>query len=434
MPELRIDRLAFGGSGVGRISGKACFVPYAAPNDLLEVAFTKSKKSYDEANILQILHGSESRIEPPCHCFGECGGCNWQHISYEEQCRQKEQIMQDALWRGARIDHNLVNPVIPSSPPFNYRRRIQLKLNFTAGILCIGFYRPGSHYVVDINDRCLLAHESLNAVLPHIRSIIMDCKEPDKVSQVDLGCSENGDVAAIFHYIGTEIDLFSARLIASSCCINILKTVAIQTTRKNICTILSGIQTLHYSLPSTNNDIILQFSPDGFSQVNFQQNRAVAAYILGLCALVNPDSILDLYCGNGNFSLPLAGMVNRISGFECFEKAVMLANGNAKRNGLNNANYYCLDSSAAVDKFINEGQHVDLVIIDPPRNGAADVTSRLSKIGASSVIYVSCDPMTLARDISILLNTGYNVVQVQPFDMFPQTYHIENVVYLTAKQ
>ena len=434
MPELSIDRLAFGGAGVGRNCGKACFVPYAAPGDQLEVSITKSKKSYDEARIVEIRQGSALRTSPPCPFFGECGGCNWQHVTYEEQCHQKEQIVKDSLWRGARVDKDLIRPVIPSNPYYNYRRRIQLKLNFSNGRQCMGFYRPGSHYVVDINDSCILAHESLNSVMPFIRTVVRACKDREKVPQVDLSSSENGDVAAVFHYIGNHIDQFSADLRAATSCAGNLQSVAIQTGRKNSFRILSGKQTMHYSLPTVIGDITLQFAPDGFSQVNFAQNRAVATFISDICTKVKPDRILDLYCGNGNFSLPLASMVKTITGFENFDKSVALANNNAINNGLHNAKYLCLDSTEAVEQFAQQGQQFDLVIIDPPRDGAADVAANIHKTGAASIIYVSCDPMTLARDISILQKTGYKVLQVQPFDMFPQTYHIENVVHLTANQ
>lgn len=288
--------------------------------------------------------------------------------------------------------------------------------------------------MVDINDSCLLAHDSLRAVLPYIRTVVMACNEPDKVPQVDLSSSENGDVAAIFHYIGNDIEQFSAGLSAAASSSGVLKSLAVQTGRKNSFKLLSGNKTMHYSLPSVQGDITLQFAPDGFSQVNFQQNSAVSAYINNLCAKVKPNSVLDLYCGNGNFSLPLASLVNSISGFENFEKSVALANENAVRNGLNNAQYFCLDSTAAVESYAQQGRVFDFVIIDPPRTGAADVSASIHKTGASAVIYVSCDPMTLARDLSILQKTGYIVVEVQPFDMFPQTYHIENVVYLKANQ
>lgn len=432
MPELSIDRLAFGGAGVGRNNGKACFVPYAAPGDLLDIAVTKSKKSFDEADILRILQGSSKRITPPCPFFGTCGGCNWQHIAYEEQCHQKEQIVKDALWRSARVDQEFVRPIIPATPHYNYRRRIQLKLDFFAGRQSIGFYRPESHYVVDINDRCLLTHESLNAVLPYLRTVVLDCREPDKIPQVDLISSENGDVAAIFHYTGNDIDRFSARLSTVVNGAEALKTLAVQTGRKHDFRILSGIETMHYSLPVDNEAITLQFAPDGFSQVNFQQNRAIAAFIHNICAMVKPDNVLDLYCGNGNFSLPLASKVKNITGFENFDRSVALANKNAQMNGLQNAKFYSMDAAAAVEKYAQQGQSFDLVIIDPPRNGAADVAASIHKTGAASVIYVSCDPMTFARDLSILQRTGYIIDQVQPVDMFPQTYHIENVAYLTA--
>lgn len=429
MPEVTIEKLAYGGSGIGRISGKACFIPFSAPGDHLSVSIQKSRKSYDEARIDRILTRSMHRVDPPCNYFGICGGCGWQHISYEEQLVQKTAIVSDALWRGARIEAESVRPTIPSKCHYNYRRRIQLKVNFSNGNLSIGFFRQGSHYVVDIADYCHIAHRTLNNVLPAIRSLLAGCGEPDKVPQVDLSCSKTGKVAAIFHYIGRNVESFSERVSTNPNCIDIIK---VQTGRKSSLRHLKGDDSLEYSLPSPKGDLNAHFAPEGFSQVNFEQNSTIAADVNEYCRKLKADSVLDLFCGNGNFSLPVAGFTLKVTGFENFSRSIEMAKKNSKINSISNAEYHCLDANEALDQLKRENLRFDLVILDPPRTGAAELASRLYETGATSLIYISCDPQTLARDLSILVNTGYKVSYVQPYDMFPQTYHIETVVYLES--
>ena len=429
MPDVSIEKLTYGGSGIGRISGKACFIPFSAPGDQLSVSVLKSKISYDEARIDRILTPSDHRVTPPCKYFGVCGGCGWQHVSYDEQLIQKTAIVSDALWRGARIGAETVRPMIPSLSHYNYRRRIQLKVNFINGRLSIGFFRQGSHYVIDIADYCHIAHRSLNNVLPAIRSLLNDCGEPEKVPQVDLSCSETGSVAAIFHYIGKNIERFSERVSTNIHCIDIIK---VQTGRKSSLIHLKGEDSLEYSLPSPKGDLNVHFAPEGFSQVNFEQNRNIAADITDYCCKFRPDNVLDLFCGNGNFSLPIAALTSQVTGFENFSRSIAMAKKNSTINRISNAAYYCLDANEALDQIKREKLQFDLAILDPPRTGAAELSSKLYETAASSVIYISCDPQTLARDLSILQHSGYKVSCVQPFDMFPQTYHIETVVYLES--
>ena len=433
MPKLQIDRLAYGGSGFGRLDGKACFVPYTAPGDLAEIRIEKDKSSYCEGVLEELLSSSPQRILPRCQLFGSCGGCNWQHISYREQAGQKEQIFADTLWRSARVDREKIKPILTAFAPFRYRSRIQLKVNYAGGRISLGFHRRASHHVIDINDCCEIAAEPLNLAMPAIRELILSAPEPEKISQVDLASSADGSVSALFHYVGSFPESLAIHLARAENSLPMIHSVTVRAGRKNSSSHVYGLQRLKYNVPGANGEELeLYYLPDSFSQINFAQNRVIVETLRDLAAAVSAVSVLDLFCGNGNFSLPLAGMVRKIVGFETSEKSVSTAKYNAAVNGIDNARYICMDSAAGLDKLVRDKELFDLVIMDPPRTGAADVSRKVSKSGASHLLYVSCDPPTLGRDISILEKSGFEVISIQPVDMFPQTYHLESVTFLKA--
>lgn len=433
MTTITIDRLAFGGAGFGRIDGKACFVPNTAPGDVAEIELTYNKKSYSEGVLKEITIPSACRILPSCPVFGVCGGCNWQHITYNEQCIQKERIFADTLWRAARVNADKIKQLLRAESQYAYRQRIQLKVSYTAGKLSVGFYRQGSHVVIDIPDHCTIAIPALNASIAEIRSLILSSREPEKISQVELIASPGGQVTAIFHYNGHDLQNFAMRLAAAENNLVSLQGINIMSGRNKLPQHLFGPELLTYRLPSCNGDTLeIDYSPAGFTQVNFSGNRAIVAALLDFCASIKSAAILDLFCGNGNFSLPLARNADKIVGIESFAKSVLLAEQNARKNGLENARYFCMDSMQGLEQLVSAGEFFDLVVIDPPRSGAADVARIIYRSKATHVIYISCDPPTLARDIDILQKNGYQVLYVQPVDMFPQTYHIESIAFLQS--
>lgn len=433
MPELCIDRLAYGGSGIGRLDGKACFVPYTAPGDRIDVRIEKCKASYSEGVMTGLLSPSKERISPPCPVFGICGGCNWQHIKYEEQCAQKEHIYIDTLWRTARLEKERINPIKKAANPFGYRQRIQLKVNYSCGRLSLGFNRKSSHFVVDIGNRCAIAVNPINLAIPEIREIIASFKEPDKIPQVDLAAAADGSVAALFHYIGSATAEFADHLNLRFNAAGNVHSVSMQTGRKNTYRHIRGVEKLKYSLPDmAGKGLELFYSPDSFSQVNFAQNEIMVQTLLDFCSSISTESVLDLFCGNGNFSLPLAAMADKVLGLESVAKSVDMANYNVQMNGIGNSQYNCMDSAAGIEDLVENGRLFDLIILDPPRAGAAEVAKNVHRIAAQHLVYISCDPPTQARDIATLKNNGFEVIHAQPFDMFPQTYHLESMVFLRA--
>jgi len=428
---ITIERLAFGGAGFGHLDGKACFVPFAAPGDKARIKIIRQKRSYCEGELLELLEPAACRISPPCPIFGVCGGCNWQHIAYPEQLAQKENIFADLLWRIGRVERDRLQPIVGDPNGYGYRSRIQLKVRWVAGALIMGFFRHGSHFVVDLPDHCPVAHPAINGILPELRSLLLVCPEPDKIPQVDLMCGENGETAAIFHYIGRRPEEFRRFLQHELSALPSLKGVLLQSGRKDTLELVDGIDSLSYQLSSIRHKkLSMNFTAGGFAQVNYRQNRALLATVCEWSALTGNERLLDLYCGNGNFSLPLADSTGSLVGLENYAPSIRDAQRNAKAHGLENTRFICTESTVGVQELLAGGERFDLLLLDPPRTGAGEALRQVQDIAPKRIIYISCDPATLARDISLLNKSGYNVAACRPFDMFPQTYHLESVTLL----
>lgn len=211
MSEARvsIEKLAFGGSGVGRIDGKVCFVPYSCPGDELLVRITAEKRSYLNASIIDIIIPSSRRVTPSCPLFGRCGGCDWQHVDYDCQLEAKRSILADALWRGARVPVELVRETIASPLRYGYRSRVQFKLHGRSQRLQIGFFRQGSHFVEDAPAGCPIALPVINQALQRLREVLAEFPEPDMIPQINIDCGDHGAVA-IVNYIGRDADRTAA--------------------------------------------------------------------------------------------------------------------------------------------------------------------------------------------------------------------------------
>ncbi|MBK5275448.1 MAG: class I SAM-dependent RNA methyltransferase [Desulfuromonadales bacterium] len=430
-----IDSLAFGGNGVCRINGKVCFVPFSCPGDELRIAITAEKRSYQLARIVEVLVPSPSRVTPPCPVFGSCGGCSWQHIDYAQQLLAKRQILADTLWRGARVDGDLVRPVLPSPSQYGYRSRVQFKLHTAADKLRIGFFRNNSHTVEDVGQGCAIALPVINQALSSLRAVLALFPEKSVIPEISINCAENGAVAVI-SYNGRDSAAAAAFFREQRADLLPLSGLFLDTGRKTGLQNLYGDEQLTYTLPAVKSEgqpCRLSYRPDGFSQVNQDQNRAMLEVVRRLAAFQGRESVLDLYCGNGNFSLPIARDVADVLGIEEYAGSIAAANANKLMNNIRNAEFICSDAVAGVKRLAAEGRRFDSIIIDPPRAGAAGLVQELYRLNPDRIIYVSCDPSTLARDCGLLADSGYLVRECVPLDMFPQTYHLESVTLLRKK-
>jgi 23S rRNA (uracil1939-C5)-methyltransferase len=429
---ISIEKLSFGGSGVARINGKVCFVPYSCPGDDLSVRITTEKRSYLTAAIVDIINPGLDRIVPPCPLFGSCGGCSWQHISYPRQLTEKRQIFADALWRGARVPGELISDVAPSPAIYGYRNRVQLKLHAAGDRLQIGFYRQETHFVEDACQGCPIAAPVINQVLANLRKLLLFFPEPAKIPQITIDSAEHGTVV-IVSYTGTDRDGAAEFFKHRRSELENVTGLYLQSGRKSTLWKVFEEGLLEYSLPGDSAEAppcSLAYRPGGFAQVNAAQNAALLRLVRHFADCKGHERILDLYCGNGNFSLPLAASVASITGIEEYEDSIAAACDNSWHNGIKNAEFICCDAVDGVKQLVADGRNFDVVILDPPRSGAADVLADIARLKPEKIIYVSCDPSTLARDCGMLSASGYGVMSSVPVDMFPQTYHLESVTLL----
>jgi 23S rRNA (uracil1939-C5)-methyltransferase len=429
---ISIEKLSFGGSGVGRINGKVCFVPYSCPGDELSVRITAEKRSYLTAVIVDIINPGLDRIVPPCPLFGSCGGCSWQHISYPRQLAEKRQIFADALWRGARVSSERIGDVVPSPAIYGYRSRVQLKLHAAGGRLQIGFYRQGTHFVEDACQGCPIAVPVINKVLANLRKFLPFFPEPLKIPQINIDSAEYGTVV-IVSYTGNNRDGAGEFFEYWRAVLENVTGLYLQSGRTSALRKVFGEGLLEYSLPGDSAEAqpcSLAYKPGGFAQVNAAQNTVLLHLVRRFADCKGHERVLDLYCGNGNFSLPLAESVTSIVGIEEYGDSISAACDNSWRNGVKNAEFICGHAADGVKQLVADNRNFDVVILDPPRSGAADVLADIVRLKPERIIYVSCDPSTLARDCGALSAGGYGVVSSVPVDMFPQTYHLESVTLL----
>jgi 23S rRNA (uracil1939-C5)-methyltransferase len=431
---VTIDKLSYGGAGFGRVEGKACFVPFTAPGDRARIRVTADKRSYIEGELIELLEPSLLRAVPPCPVFGICGGCNWQHLAYPAQLASKEAIFAELLWRIARVESEHILPIIPAPEPFAYRSRIQLKVSYIAGAVHIGFFRTKSHCIVDIPVTCAIVQPEINRIIAELCQLLNNSPEPDKISQVDVSSGDDGKTIIIIHFKGSSPAQLSAFLLEHKDTQRLADGMFVQSGGNPSLIKVFGIESLSYQIAENKLSGIatgrLSFSKGGFSQVNYRQNRRLIELVWSWAELTGKEKVLDLYCGNGNFSIPLAGCAKKLVGLEGHKPSIIDAKRNSELNNLTNAVFYCADAALELKKHVAAGEDYDVVVLDPPRSGAAEVVNQIHALKPRSILYVSCDPATLARDIGILRKHNYEVVKCRPVDMFPQTYHIESVTLL----
>jgi len=429
---VTIERLAFGGNGIGRINGKVCFVPFGCPGDELLVRVITEKRSYLTAGIVSVISPGPDRVTPPCPLFGSCGGCNWQHVSYSRQLTEKKLIFSDALWRGGRVPGERIGDVLPSADSYGYRIRVQLKLHAASGRLAIGFYRQGTHFVEDAAQGCPIALPVINRAIEKLRRLLPLFSELTKIPQINIDCGESGAVA-IVNYIGGDIAGAAHFFESRTTELEPLTGLYLQTGRKSTLRKIFGDDTITYSLPGAAPDqpaCLLNYRPGGFAQVNRGQNSEILRLVRLFADCRGNERILDLYCGNGNFSLPLAGSCSAVTGIEEYGDSIAAAIDNARQNGINHAEFIRGDAAAGARRLVAEGRQFDCVLLDPPRSGAAELVGDICRLKPARIIYISCDPGTLGRDCGLFSAGGYQVRTSVPVDMFPQTFHLESVTLL----
>lgn len=430
---VAIERMCYGGAGFGRVEGKACFVPLTAPGDIARVRIVKEKRSFVEGELVELDQASPLRIEPVCPAFGKCGGCDWQHLPYEEQLKQKGEIFTDSLRRIGKVQVDHILPVAGSPKRYGYRSRIQLKVGRKNGAIILGFFRTGSHDIIDLEGGCPIADPLLNTMAAELRPLLARLPEPDAIQQIDLSIGDDGRGIAVARFSGTKVQRLIERLLEARADIPSVSGLFVTAGPKGQPEPVFGIDSLSYRVPEgllpDSREVTLRFSRGGFSQVNYQQNLELVRTVWEWGGFTGKERVLDLFCGNGNISIPIAPYVAEVVGVEGFGPSIQDAAANVAANGVGNATFMVSDAGQAVRRFAKRGERFDVVILDPPRGGA-EAAGDITLLSPDKIIYISCDPATLARDLALICEKGYRVTRSKPVDMFPQTYHLESVTEL----
>lgn len=419
--QLDIDKLTVGGRGLGRHQGKAVFVPDTAPGDRVACRIVRSHRHYDEAELLELITPAAGRRVPPCPLAGACGGCQWQHLPYAVQLEWKERLFAEQLQRGGLAGEEQLLPIVAAPVEFAYRNRVQYKCRQTEGGFVAGFYRAGSHYVIDAPG-CLLPRPEIASARAALQAAVSGCPCPEALPQLDISCGDDGQVAVIAHVLPGADHLLADWL--KGLALTHGYAAALQVGRKETIRVLAADPSLLTLVGDP--PLAVTVSAGGFAQVNPEQNRRLVAAVVVAAQLTGTERVLDLYCGAGNFTLPLARRAAAAVGIEEYAPAIADARRNAAANGIANASFH----AAPADRTVHDHGRFDVVLLDPPRTGAYPVIKRLVELGPRRILYVSCDPATLVRDLQPLVHNGYRLLSSQPFDLFPQTWHVESLSVL----
>lgn len=415
--QVEIESIAFGGSGVAREGGKVIFVKGGVPRDVLEVRIIKDKGSYAEAIIENIITPSPERAEPACEVFGTCGGCQLQNLRYDAQLKEKENMLRETLRRMGGFDDLSVEPIFPSKSEYAYRTRVRLAAWYYAGRWHIGYNIGGTHRKVGITS-CPISDGPINGAIGRIASVLYSFDRPEFPLEF-VQISSDGSTA----YISLV-----ARSGKQPGALNVLaKHLGRFPETENVS--IRGRSEAEFEFELSGMKFLA--NPSVFTQSNPSVNEAIVSTVLEWAASAEGISILDLYSGIGNFSIPLAKAASKVLSVEINRFPAALARKNAEINGVKNISFVTAPSAEAVSELVQKGETFDLIVLDPPREGAKEILEGIAALSTGKIIYVSCDPVTLSRDLKRLKELGWDPRCVRPFDMFPQTYHVESVSLLS---
>jgi len=395
---LEIDALSYGPYGIGRHEGKAVMIPNTAPGDTVAARIIESKDRYDIGAVIRLIDASPARQHPPCVYVGECGGCSWQHIRYETQLKAKQRSVEDALRRIGKLDAFEMRPIIPSPLEDRYRRI----------------------------DSCLIAEAKLNEIIKPLRSFLEGLVSPVEYVEIVTG-DDSDQVVAVAKLAGAFIAQDEAaceRFVEPGSHVNGL-IFHDGDWRKTWGQTIISIRLEGY--------ICLRVDGDVFSQINREGNRIILNELLVAAEFNSEDSVLELYGGAGNFTLSIAKRVQEVVTVEGHRPSVKSGKLSAQRNGIGNVRWICSAVPAAVQQLNNRRERFSKIVLDPPRAGAKGIERSLASFDAERILYISCNPATLARDLAGLARHGYKPTMVQPVDLFPHTFHVETLAVMTRQ-
>jgi 23S rRNA (uracil1939-C5)-methyltransferase len=444
--ELRIDSLAFGGGGVSRHDGFVVFVRGGVPGDDVRARITKVKRGFAEGVVTELVGRSDARVEAPCRHFGACGGCRFQDLAYDVQVAEKERQVRDALVRIGRFSDPPLDPIVPAASQFHYRNKLEYSFTETEDGVDLGFHRAGRWDDVIGIEECLLTTDVGNAIRLAVRGWAREehlepyDRESNKGYLRHLVVREGRNTGqALVVLVTAPGERFEAGYF-----VDVLRR-------------FPEVRSIHWAINDTpaeqtnlptkllwGDDAIeeeilgLRFRvrPSAFLQTNTEMAAQLYELAREYARLTGTENVYDLYCGTGTIGLALAARARSVWGLEISEEAVACAIENAELNGIENARFFAGNVGQTIEELREQAGSPDVVVVDPPRAGlAGKALRRTGALGAPRIVYVSCNPTTLASDLQVLRDEyGYELARCCPVDMFPHTPHVESVSALTLSR
>ncbi|MCT1578745.1 23S rRNA (uracil(1939)-C(5))-methyltransferase RlmD [Oceanobacillus kimchii] len=440
---LTFEDLTHEGNGVAKIEGYPLFVPDVLPDEEAKVKVVKINKNFGFGKLLELTKTSSHRVEPTCHVH--CGGCQLQHMSYDLQLQMKQDQVHNVMKKVAHLDHVPVHPILGMEEPSHYRNKVQIPVGEKNGEVIVGFYQKRSHRILQNQDTCHIQDEAINEVLPFTRQLmnkygIQAYDEKSHRGQlrhimVRVG-HHTKDIMIVFvtktskfpekdRIIKELTEQFQVKSIVQN--VNDQRTNVVLGKKTKV---LWGENYIYDKI----GDLTFAISPKSFFQVNPIQTKVLYDKALEYANIDKDDVVIDAYCGIGSISLFLAQKAKKVYGIEVVPEAIEDAKMNAEINGMNNVEFSVGQAEKVMPKWKEQGLDPDVIVVDPPRKGCdVDFLEAMIAMKPKRIVYVSCNPSTLARDLRILEDGGFETKQVQPVDMFPSTNHVECVAELTLK-
>lgn len=421
MPELFIERQSHDGRGIARQKGKTTFVEGALTGETVMARITRKQRRFEEAVCEQVLTPSPHRISPPCEYYQKCGGCSLQHLELEQQRQVKTDALVDQLQRFGKIEDIPLQTAL-TDDPWAYRRKARIGVKWNRkGELIIGFREKGSPHLTPVRH-CAVLKPELSALLPALYQLIPELESRKTIGHLELALGEEGCALVVRHL--KTLSHRDQTLWVQWAELHQVHLYFQPEGPGSLTEADAGLaRQLHYHL----NELELAFLPNDFVQVNESVNRKMVQQALEWLAPGPDDTVLDLFAGFGNFSLPLAKVSARVTGVEGEQALVQRAQDNATANGIDNAKFYRADLGQSFKDLNWAREDYTLMVLDPPRTGAQTICQQIEQFSVQRILYVSCNPSTLARDSEILVQNGYRLEKAGIMDMFPQTTHVESM-------
>jgi 23S rRNA (uracil1939-C5)-methyltransferase len=443
--DVAFEDLTHDGLGVAKIDGFPVFVKNGLPGEKAKIKVIKVKKGYGYGRLIELHEQSPDRVAPLCPIYKQCGGCQLQHLSYEGQLRAKQKHVKEVMARIGKLENVIVHPVIGMKDPWRYRNKAQVPVGEREGGLVAGFYQERSHEIINM-DACLIQQEMNDVVVQTVKKICEKYKVPAYNEVTHKGVLRH--IMARYGAVTKEVMV-----------VLITRTEELPHKKKIVQEIIDSVPNVKSIIQNINpkktnvimgdetkvlwgaeyiydyiGDIKFAISARSFYQVNPEQTKVLYEKALEYAQLTGEETVIDAYCGIGTISLFLAKKAKKVYGVEVVPEAIEDAKRNAELNGITNVEFAVGEAEAVIPKWYEQGIRADCIVVDPPRKGCDEtLLQTIIAMKPKRVVYVSCNPATLARDLRILEDGGYQTIEVQPVDMFPHTAHVESVARLVLK-